>query len=232
VKKTGLLGSLFFKIFLIVVIIAVIVFAPEFAPTLVNAAATTGAAFGLTGTLALIVGAAVNAIAGMIISSLVMKASIAVFGEKLGLIIGTIISIVGMNGLSNLANGQGFTINFGNMMTAQNLITLTSSIGNVYAQFVTMDAMETMQDAQKLVEQYEKDSKRIKDLFAQNFGYGNGIIDPLQLLDSSQVMVEHSDTFLGRTLLTGTDIAKMSMDMLGAFSDITLSNDLPLGSCD
>ena len=230
VKKTGLLGSLFFKIFLIVVIIAVVVFAPQLAPSLVQAATATGAAFGLTGTLALIVGAAVNAIAGMIISSLVMKASIAVFGEKLGLIIGTIISIVGMNGLSNLANGQGFTINFGNMMTAQNLTMLTSSIGNVYAQFVTMDAMETMQDAQKLVEQYEKDSKRIKDLFAQNFGYGNGIIDPLQLLDSSQVMVEHSDTFLGRTLLTGTDIAQMSMDMLGAFPDITLSNDLPLSS--
>jgi uncharacterized membrane protein len=105
---------------------------------------------------------------------------------------------------------------------------LTSTVGNVYSKLVALDAMDTIQKSQELVEQYEKDSKRIKDLFAQNFGYGNGIIDPLQLLDSSQVMVEHSDSFLGRTLLTGTDIAQMSMDMLGAFSDITLSNDLPL----
>jgi hypothetical protein len=230
VKKTGLLGSLFFKILLIVIIIAVVVFAPQLAPATVKAAVATGTALGLSGTLALIVGAAINAVAGMIISSLIMKASTAVFGKKLGLIIGTIISIAAMNGLGNLANGQGFTINFGNILSAQNLTMLTSSIGNVYAKLVAMNTMDTVQDTQKLIEQYEKDSKRITELFAQNFGYGNGVIDPLQLLDSSQVMVEYADTFLSRTLLTGTDIAEMSMDMLGAFSDITLSNDLPLGS--
>lgn len=229
VKKTGLLGSLFFKIFIIVVIIAVVVFAPQLAPGLVKAAAATGSTLGLSGTAALIAGAAVNAIAAMVVTSVVMKAAVEVFGEKLGLIIGTVISIIGANGLQNLANGQGFTINFGNMMSAQNLTMLTSSVGNVYAKFVAMSAMDTIEKAQELQQEYEADSQRINELFAQNFGYDNGVIDPMQFVDSSEILVEQPETFLNRTLLTGMDIAQMSLDMLSSFPDITLSNNLPIG---
>lgn len=228
IKKTGLLGSLFFKIFLIVVIIAVVVFAPELAPGLVHAAAATGAAVGLSGTAALIAGAAINAIAAMVVTSVIMRASIAIFGEKLGLIIGTIASIVAANGLTNLVNGNGLTINFGNMMSAQNITLLTSSVGNVYAKFVALDTLSTMKDTADLQKEYDSKKQEIEDLFAQNFGYGNGVIDPLQLLDSSQMLIEQSEAFLSRTLMTGTDIAQLSMDMLGSFADITLSNDLAL----
>lgn len=228
VKKTGLLGSLFFKILLIVVIIAIVVFAPQLAPSLVQAAASTGAALGLTGTMALIAGAAINAIAAMIVTSLLTKAAIAVFGEKLGTIIGIVASILAANGFSNLASGQGFTINFGNIMTAQNLTMLTSTIGNVYAKFVAFDAMAIVEKTQDLVSEFEKKSKEISELYAENFGYGNGIIDPLNLLDSSNMVVEFSETFLSRTLMTGSDIADLSMNMLGSFADLTLSNKLPV----
>jgi len=228
IKKTGLLGSLFFKILLIIVIIIVIVYAPQLAPQLVSAASATGAAVGLTGVTALVVGAAINAIAAMILTSLIMKASIAVFGRKLGMIIGTIVSIVAVNGLNNLANGQGFTINFGNMMSAQNLTMLTSATGNVYAKFIMYDAMDTMENMQELEDTYKQKMKDISKLYAETLGYGNGVIDPLALLDSSNMLIESASTFFTRTLMTGSDIAEMSMGMIEAFPEITLSTDLPL----
>jgi len=226
VKKTGLLGSLFFKIFLIVVIIVVIVYAPQLAPTLANAAAATGTAIGLSGTAALVAGAAINAIAAMVITSVIMKASIAVFGQRLGFIIGTIASIVAMNGMTNLINGQGLTLNFGNMMSAQNLTMLTSAIGNVYARFVALDTMDTMKKTEELQEELVKKTKEISQLYADTFGYGSGIIDPLALLDSSNMLVESSSQFLDRTLMTGSDIAELSVTMLHSFADITLNLDL------
>jgi len=228
VKKTGLLGSLIFKIFLIIVIIVVVVYAPQLAPQLAKAAAATGTAVGLSGTTALIVGAAINAIAAMAISSVIMKASIALFGEKLGMIIGTIASIVSANGLANLANGQGMVVNFGNMMSAQNLTMLTSTVGNVYAKFVALEAFETLGKAEDLQKTFDDKQAEIAKLYANNLGYGNGIIDPLALLDSSNMLIETASAFLTRTLLTGSDIAEMSMNMIEAFPELTLSSDLPL----
>lgn len=226
IKKTGLLGSLFFKIFLIVVIIVVIVYAPQLAPQLAQAAAATGTAVGLSGTAALVAGAAINAIAAMVISSIIMKVSIAVFGQRLGFIIGTIASIVAMNGMTNLINGQGLTLNFGNMMSAQNLTMLTSAIGNVYARFVALDTMDTMKKTEDLQEELKQKTKEISQLYADTFGYGSGIIDPLALLDSSNMLVERSSQFLDRTLMTGSDIAELSATMLHSFADITLNLDL------
>lgn len=226
VKKTGLLGSLFFKILLIAVIIAIVVFAPQLAPGLVHAAAGLGAALGLTGVTALVVGAAINAIAAMIISSLVMKVSVDIFGARLGAIIGTILSIVANNGLSNLANGQGFTINFGNILSAQNLTLLTSATGNIVTSFIAAGINDTLKKTQDLMDQYKDESKKIAEAYATNIGYGNGVIDPLILVDSSQFVFESSDSFLGRTLMTGSDIAELSISLLTNYTDLTISTDL------
>jgi hypothetical protein len=174
------------------------------------------------------VGAAVNAIAAMIITSLITDVAVKVFGEKLGIIIGTIASAVAMNGLSNLANGQGFVVNFGSMTSVANITQLTASVGNVYSKFVYLNAMDTVAATQELVNTYEAESKKISKQYADAFGYGNGIIDPLSLLDSSNVIVEYADTFLSRTLMTGSDIAQMSLEMPGAFAELTLSTDLVL----
>lgn len=228
VKKSGLLGSIFFKIFLIVVIIAVVVFVPGLAPGVVKAAGVTGAALGFTGTTALIVGAAANAIAAMIITSVITDVAVEVFGERLGTIIGMVASFVAMNGFGNLTGGQGLTLNFGNMTSVTNIAQLTNAVGNVYSKFVYMDAMDTVKATQEMLQEFEDKSKEISKLYAEKFGYGNGIIDPLMLLDSTNTLVEYSDAFLSRTLMTGTDIARMSMEMPGAFADLTLSTDLML----
>jgi hypothetical protein len=41
------------------------------------------------------------------------------------------------------------------------------------------------------------------------------------------VFWESQTAFLDRTLMTGSDIAEMSLDMLTNFTDLTLNTDLP-----
>ena len=50
---------------------------------------------------------------------------------------------------------------------------------------------------------------------------GQGVIDPMQF-----VSLESLDSFLSRTLMTGSDIADMSLNMVGSYSDMTLNTDL------
>lgn len=226
VKKTGILGSLFFKVFLIALTIVVMVYAPQLAPGLVQAATATGTAIGLSGATALVAGAAVNAIAAMIITNLVFKAAVGIFGPKLGAIIGTIASVVAMNGFVNFQASGQFTINFGNILSASNLTMLTSATGNAIGRVIGANIADIVSKTQEVQAAYEKESKRIADLYAQNFGYGNGVIDPLNLLDGTGFSNETSDSFLTRTLMTGSDIAELSLDMLTHFTDLTLSTEL------
>jgi len=234
IKKTGFLGSTFFKVFLVAVIIAVVVVAPQLAPGVAKAAAATGSALGLSGTTALVVGAAVNAIAAMIISNLVLKGSVAVFGDRLGTIIGTLVIIASGNIAMNLADTGQIALNFGNMMTAQNLTMLATTIGDVYSKFVYFDAMDLAQKNEELLEDYNSEMKNISDLYAENIGYGSGVIDPMMFTEFSDPIgealspTEMPDAFLARTLMTGSDIAELSMEMLANFSKLTLNTDLPL----
>lgn len=230
IHKTGIFGSFIFKIFIISLFVAAVVFAPGFAPGLAKAGLATGTAIGLTGTLALIVGVTVNAITAMIIGSLLTKGAIAIFGDKLGLVLGIIASVVSMNVMTNLTSGAGAVVNFGNMMSASNIMLLTNSVGNIYAQFTNLDTMGIINKTNDLTEEYKKEAKKISEQFIETFGLGGGIIDPLNLLDNGSILVEYSDAFLARTLMTGTDIADMSLEMISSFAELTLSNKLPLSN--
>lgn len=226
VKKTGLFASLL-KIFIVVLTIAIVVFVPTLAPALTSAALATGTAIGLTGITALLVGATINVIAGMIISSLIMQASIEIFGEKIGAVLGVIFSAVAMNGFNNFLLTQSVSLNFGNLLSVVNIIQLTSVVGNAVSNYMQADAAGIVKRTQDLVEDYEKESKRIAEKYADEFGYGLGTINPLILTDAANdPLGESPSSFLSRTLMTGSDIAQMSMDMLTHYSELTLSTDL------
>lgn len=226
VKKTGLFASLL-KIFIVVLTIAIIVFAPQVAPALASAALATGTAIGLTGIAALIVGATINVLAGMIISSLIMQASIEIFGEKLGAVLGVIFSFVAMNGFNNFVLTHSVSLNFGNLLNVVNIMELTSVVGNAVANYMRADAIGIARKTQDVVDKYEEESKRIADLYGEEFGYGLGATNPLILLDSAKDSLgEPPSSFLARTLMTGSDIAQMSIDMLSNFSELTLSTDI------
>lgn len=226
IKKTGLLGSLFFKIFLIVVIILVIVFAPQLAPQLVQAAAATGAVLGLTGVLALIVGAAVNAIVGMIIASLVMKISVAVFGEKWGRIIGAALSIVAVAYGGSVISGSEF--NLGSFLTsAQGIIAMTNALVMGVSGVLQYEASKIMANMQDMTKDYENKMDDLSKRFAENIGSDRADVVLVGLNAIGTQTVESLDDFLSRTLMTGTEVADFTNSFITKFTEWTVHTDLP-----
>jgi len=77
-----------------------------------------------------------------------------------------------------------------------------------------------MQDYAKNV---ERESAKIQQAFLEKFGYGSALIDPMMFVDSTNHLINESrDTFLTRTLMTGSDIAELSNELLSGFTDHTL----------
>lgn len=220
-------------IFKIILVIAVIVVSFIFAPAGAMAAKVgilgsnlaVGSAIGLTGTAAVVAGAVANAVAAMVVSSLIQKASVSLFGDKLGAIIGTIASFAAMQyGLQYQAHGN-FDVDWGSLMKADNLIKLTNSVGSAYTQWLNADLQSIQAEMAEAKEKYGADLEKIEKAMDELTGDMAGLIDPMMLTDSTLIYPESSETYLTRTLLTGTDIAELSFSMIENFPE--MSRELP-----
>lgn len=224
--QTGL-----FKLVLVAAIIATAAFTGGFSAAGVGVLGTNlavGTALGLSGLAAVVAGVVANAIAAAIMTSLISKGATAALGSEIGAIVGLVASMVAINGISNLSATGSFAVNFGSMARAENILKMTTSVGNAVAAGVNADTVGILEETRELVEDFYEERDRISELFAENIGYGNGLIDTLALTDVEPVGVESPSVFLGRTLMTGSDIADLSMGMLSNFCDLSLSTDLPL----
>lgn len=235
VVKTGFFGSLFFKIFIFIAIIAITVLtmgagtAP--AVGILGSAAAVGAALGFSGVVAIIVGTIVNSIAAMIIMKILQAGATAVFGAKIGAIIGAIVAVVAVTVGGSLLNGGSLTTAFNSLTSAQGLLALTNAATNGVGAYLQASAMEYAQKTQELQEEYGAESKRISSLFQETFGSGNALFDPLSLTESTfGKFTETQAAFLSRTLMTGTDIAELTKDLLNNFARYTITTDLPLNA--
>lgn len=189
---------------------------------ILGAYGTVGAALGFAGIAAIIVGAIANAVAAMVVMSIISKASTALFGDKLGIIVTAIASFVAMNVGTALSTGTSMSTMVANMANAQNLTMLTSSVGNGIGQYINASTADTIRKTEEVLQQYNTDSKAIQSKYQEMFGTdGFGAIDPLSFIG-----IESLDCFTNRTLMTGSDIANMSMDMITNFADITTNIDL------
>lgn len=227
VKKKWYQTGFFALVTFAIIIVLTIVF-PPFGATaggVLGSSAAVGAAIGLTGTLALVVGAIANAIAAMLIMKILSAAAVLVFGEKIGAIIGAIASTVGIAVAGGLMNGQSMSAIWGNMMSAPNLIGLTQSVGNGIVGYMRASAMEIAADTEKLLDDYNKESKALLEKYVNEFGTGQAVIDPMMFTDVLSAVAEAPSTFFDRTLMTGSDIADMTHDMLTNFTTYTLSLD-------
>lgn len=212
-----------FKIFVFIVIIVITTATMGAGGGLLGAAASIGAALGFSGFMAVLIGAIANAIAGMILMQILTVAGTAVFGEKLGMLIATIASVIAMSVGSSLMAGQSLATAWGNMMNAQNIISLTSSVGEGISGYINASTMEIQGRTQDLVEDYEKRSAELKQQYLEEFGYGRFVFDPNLLTNNNPYgLVEMAETFLDRTLMTGMDIAEMTNGMLSDFASLTL----------
>lgn len=225
--QTGL-----FKVIIVIVIIVVSVFFPPAGGVgagILGTAAAVGASLGFVGMMAIVVGAIANALAAMILSQLIMMGATALFGDKVGAIVGAIASIAAVSVGTAYAGGQGLAAGFSNLMSAENLLKLTVAAGKGIAGYIGADTKDIMEDTQKLMDEYGKNKKAIDDIWAENLGTGQVMFDPMQLtdvLEYDNLTPEGRDTFLSRTLLTGSEIADMTNNLLSNFASITLSTDL------
>lgn len=228
--QTGL-----FQVILIIIIIIVSIYTggagAGASGGLLGTNAAVGAAIGLTGVAAIIVGAIANAIAAMLLVTIIQRGAVAIFGDKLGTIIGAIASVIALNVGTAMANGQTMAQGFGNMMRADNLMQLTSVALDSYAKYINVSTQGILEETQGVLERYKVESEEIQQAFADTFGVNKGVIDPLSLTDSARYfgfVPESPTSFLERTLMVGSDIADLSLNMLGQFADLTLNTNLQL----
>lgn len=232
VKKKWYQRGWFQVLIIIAIVVLTILYPPAGGaaaiPGVLGTAGAVGAAIGLTGIAAIIAGLVANMIAAMILTRLVTYVAVEVLGEKIGQIVAVIASFIALNVATAMQAGQTMSSMWANMMSAQNLMQLTSSVGNGIAGFIQAGTSDYMQRAQELLDQYERESDELQERYAQNVGYANSIIDPFRLTEAGQAQfqLESPNSFLSRTLMTGSDIADISMNMLTNFADLTLRLDL------
>lgn len=223
----------FFKIILLIIIVVIAVYTGYIDPNAVGVlganAAVGSILVGTAATIALqaIVGAVANAIAAMLLARMITAGATKLFGEKWGAVIGAIASLVAMDVGTALGSGQTLAQAFGNLMRADNILQLTQAVGNGVSGYMRAGNAEIMAETQAVVQNYQAESRAIREAWMQNLGSGNGIIDPAVIQSAFGVTYEEIDSFLQRTLLTGSDIAEMSMEMLTNFVGITINTDLP-----
>lgn len=183
-------------------------------------AGSVGTAVGLSGTAAIMAGAIVNAAAASVITGLVMRVATKVFGAKLGQILGTIASFLVMN----FAQG-GTKITMDGMIReftkADNLIKWSQQAMGVYSQSLQQKAIGVMQDAQKVMADYHTQSAALQRRYDEFFR-PNGL-DPQLLAQLLSNASETREEFLARTLITGTDIARMTLSIITDFPKHELS---------
>jgi hypothetical protein len=214
-------------IFKIVVFVAMIVItvatAGAAAPGLLGAAGAVGATLGFVGITATIVGAIANAIAAMILMQLISTISTAVFGAKIGAIIAVVASIAAMSFGTSMMSGMSMAQAWGNLMSVVNILQLTSAVGNGISGYIQASVAGVQGQTTDMMAEYEKASKKIQSMWIEEFGQGDFHFDPTQLTNNNPGGIsELPESFLSRTLMTGSDIAEMTNGMLSDFASLTL----------
>ena len=219
-----------FRIVITIVIVVAITLLTQGAgtPGILGANLAVGSALGLSGVAAVIAGAIANALAAMIITQIIQMGAVAVFGDKIGAIIGAVMSFVAMQFGTSVMNGMSVAQAWGNMMSAQNLLMLTNSVAGGVKGYMQAATMEMVNKTTEMIESYEEKGEEITQAYIKEFGLGQTFIDPLLVSDYTPEGYESEGQFLSRTLMTGSDIADMSLGMIGNFSELTLRTDLPM----
>ena len=228
VKKIKWYQKGFFRI---VIVIAAIVLSAysggaslEAATGILGANGAVGATLGLSGTYAAMAGAILNATASMIVFSVLSSAASKILGPELG----TILAAVGVILLQNPglldSFGSSLSTGFSELLKADNIVKLTDAVGKGMQKANEVLAAEATAN----IERYNAEAAIVREQFNNQFGQNGAGIDPRLLTQNTYSIktFESVDVFLHRTLLTGSDIADMSMSMLSDFATITTQTTL------
>ncbi len=228
IVNKGFFQSSFFKIFSVALVIGVTIATGGVggaASGVLGTNASVGAALGLSGVAGAIAGAAINAIAALVITTIVTKISTEILGDKIGAIVGAALSFIAVNGLTNFAGGNGFVINFGQISKADTIMSMTKAVSTGVQGYIQADIEDILQANKDFTEEYLDAMENLSNAYAENIGYDKGVIDPMAFLNQGRIFAESPEAFFGRTLMTGSDIAELTMMLLSNFSQISLDLD-------
>lgn len=218
--ETGL-----FKLVLIVVMVVVTIYFPPAGPA--GWALTAGTAVGLTGIALTIAAYALTFAASVILVKVLTAVASEIFGEEWGIVIGTIAAVATMSAVNGVSLGQTLTESLGQLMRADNILMFTQAGLDSYSNYLQQDSQKMMNEAESIQEKYNKDLNRLRDL--QDKMTGGGILTPEELIElrrKNSYIPESMDSFIQRTLMTGSDVANMSKIYIDQFVEITNNLDL------
>lgn len=183
-----------------------------------------GTALGVTGaTMAAMVGAAVNMIGAMVITSIIQWGATELLGEKWGAIIGTVVSFFAMNMVSTYMSTGTFAVDWTSVFQVENLMKLTNAVGESYTRWLAFEREEIYEDMADAQDEYESESERIQGIYDEVLGNDLNLFDPMILTEAALNYSESRDAFLSRTLMTGSDIANLSNGLISNFTTTSLT---------
>jgi hypothetical protein len=214
--------GIFRVLFVIIIAIVSVVFTGGAGLGLLGAHLSVGTALGFSGMTAAIVGSVVNALAALVLTTILEKVAGA-FGA-LGPIIAAVLGIVIGNIASAFQSGGVFAMDWGSFLRADNLLKLTEAVGGGIQKMIQESTLGIQQEMQDLAKKTNDELLKMKEAYVKEFGYGRISLDPMELFTDAtkEIVAESPSTFLARTTLTGTDIAEMSQDMLYNFAEYSI----------
>lgn len=219
----------FFKVLLMIVSIAISVIVPGAGLGLqagvLGTNATVGVALGFaSGTVvAAVAGAVANAVAAMLLSNVIMKVAQEAFGDKIGAIIGTLVSFIAGTYANAFAQTGSFAVDWSQVFRIDRLLDLTKVVGSAYERWLMADTQELAMEAGQAREAYEDKMDEINAKAAEILGVTGVEIDPMMFTDIPLFQGESRESFLGRSLLTGSEIVELSHSLIESYADISLT---------
>lgn len=194
-------------------------------PGILGTNIAVGTAIGLAGTAAIIAGAAANMIAAIILTTIISKVSVDVFGEKFGHMIAAVATFFAFQMGSNFAATGSLNMDWSKVFNPQNLMNLTKAVGQGYQGMVNAKMQDLLGDYETAAAEYKDEMKVIEDRMNELYG-DNAWINPMLMAELGDAREnsfrESSGVFLQRTLLTGSDIAELSMSMISEFPSASI----------
>ena len=221
-----------FKIALIVVAVVVtVVTAGAGSPvgaglTAITSATTVGAAAAAVATL--IASLAINAVVASLLIKMLTPIATSIFGEEFGALVAVVASVAIMSMGASMASGGTASDGLASMTSAPELLKMTSATMDNYNRVQQADLLQVQKQIQELQKNYQKELAVIHQATLENLGPSNGVMDWSQVTSSITAQYENMDTFLGRTLMLGSDICQMTNNLIGAFAAVTTTTELPV----
>lgn len=226
VKQKWYQTSLFKVLLVVATIVVTVVFPPASGATgVLGSSVSVGTSLGFTGTAALVAGVTANAIAAIVIT----KALTTAFGDKIGSILGATVTVL-LSGYGGVGN---FDFNSTSLVTelskATNLIAISNGLVGSVSAYMQEKTQDILDETNQLMARYKKDMMEVASKYEEMFDSGaRGVIDPLMLTDSTlSGYQDPSDAFMERTLMCGSDVARLSNELVTRFADVSIKLDLP-----